>query len=263
MSASQQPRTQRFIKKLIKGETAEPDETGRFWMIPGSRMTRISRADAKALVEKGVLQSNGDGLVSTPGARTWLRRQLAGGNGFADQHRELMRGAEGELINLAESPLARLAQPGNGEPPFLAPHHLTTGERIRVIVERSGLTPSVTARYGAEGRVDGTGAGPCDGIGMLDMHIEARRQLEALNGALQPDCARVVIDVCGHLKGLQQVEAEYRWPRRSAKMVLRVGLDLAAAHFGYSTVATGRRNRRRRNWHGADARPAMFPPDQA
>lgn len=262
MSVSQQPRTQRFIKKLIKGETATPDGSGRFWVVPGPRVARISRADAKSLIEKGVLQRRGDGLVSAPGARTWLRRQLAGGGGFAEQHRDLARGADGELINLSESPLARLAQPGNGEPPFLAPHHLTAGERIRVIVERSGLAPSVTARYGAEGKVDGTGAGPRDGIGMLDMHIEARRQLEVLHQALQPDCARVVIDVCGHLKGLQQVEAEYRWPRRSAKMVLRVGLDLAAAHFGYSAVATGRRNRRRRYWQGADARPAMFPPEQ-
>jgi hypothetical protein len=57
---------------------------------------------------------------------------------------------------------------------------------------------------------------------------------------LPRDCAEVVLDVCGLEKGLQQVETERGWPRRSAKLVLRIGLDRLAELWGIGAVAVGR-----------------------
>ena len=71
------------------------------------------------------------------------------------------------------------------------------------------------------------------------MAADARRMLAKLHIVLPRDCAGVVMDVCGALKGLQQIETERGWPRRSAKLVLRIGLDRLAEHWGLDAVAEG------------------------
>ena len=47
------------------------------------------------------------------------------------------------------------------------------------------------------------------------------------------------MDVCCYDKGLQAIETERGWPRRSAKLVLRIGLDHLATHFGLAASAKG------------------------
>jgi hypothetical protein len=90
------------------------------------------------------------------------------------------------------------------------------------------------------------------------MAADARRRLASLMRALPRDCADVVLDVCGLEKGLQAIEAERGWPRRSAKLVLRIGLDQLARHFGLDAEASGRDRAPLRGWMEADARPPMF-----
>ena len=143
----------------------------------------------------------------------------------------VIRTAEGRMLNLAESPLARLAAPGtDGSPAFLAPHQVEAGERVRKLAERARLQPRVTMSYDAAHTAGGKGAGTAAEIS--DMAAEARRTLSEIARVLPADCAGVVLDVCGLLKGLQTVETERGWPRRSAKLVLRIGLDQLAQHFG-------------------------------
>ena len=80
---------------------------------------------------------------------------------------------------------------------------------------------------------------------------------------LPADCAGVVIDVCGWLKGLQEVERERGWPRRSAKLVLRIGLEQLAQHFGLGPYAVGKTRGRSgagsRRRAAADARSRRRP----
>lgn len=166
-------------------------------------------------------------------------------------------GETGARRDLAESPLQRLAASSGGQPAFLAPHQVEAGERVRRLFERARLGPRVTMAYDAA-RTAGRGHGSAVPAELSDMACDARRALAAARAALPDDCAGVVIDVCGFLKGLQTVEQERGWPRRSAKLVLRIGLEHLARHFGLSAVAAGDERRRPRRWLGPGARPTEF-----
>src|SRR5690348_3475344 len=93
-----------------------------------------------------------------------------------------------------------------------------------------------------------------------DMAADARRRLAELLTVLPRDCADVVLDVCGMFKGLQAIERERCLPARSAKLVLRIGLDDLARHFGLAPVAIGPDRARVESWMRAGGRPVEFGP---
>ena len=65
-----------------------------------------------------------------------------------------------------------------------------------------------------------------------------------------PGCC---VDVCCFLKRLEQVERERSWPPRSAKVVLQLGLDRLARHYGLRGEAHGRGQAAVRTWLADDA----------
>ena len=150
--------------------------------------------------------------------------------------------------------VALLARGRGGEAAYLDPHHLEAARRIQTLFERSRLRPRTTMHYGP--RVGG--GGPSQSSDLTDMAADARRQLADIYRALPADCADVVIDVCGFEKGLQEIETERRWPRRSAKLVLRIGLEAIAQHLGFTQNATGPAGSRARSWLADGARPSEF-----
>lgn len=180
-----------------------------------------------------------------------MKRSLLDAGAFAAQHRVLRSRPKGELINIAESPLARL---GQGPFAYLQPHHLEAGERVRRLVERAELQPRVTMSYSAS-RTAGI---PSNKNDISDLAADSRRALADIHNKLPADCVSVVIDVCGYLKGLQEVERDRGWPRRSAKLVLRIGLEQLALHFGIGSVAVGKGHARSRQWMDDNARPMRF-----
>jgi hypothetical protein len=255
--STHRPREMRFVRALVSGAIATREDS-RFVAITadGTRVT-IEASDVAALQSRGVLDGNGLRCTAGSAARGWLRRAIAEADGFTAQHRQVITTADGKLLNLAESPLSRLAVPGpDGTPAFLAPHQIEAGERIRKLADRAHLQPRVTMSYDPAHTAAGTGAGTASE--MTDMAAEARRQLSAVARALPADCAGVVLDVCGLLKGLQTVEVERGWPRRSAKLVLRIGLEQLAQHFGLTAVAVGKPSSRPRGWRDEGARPTVF-----
>ncbi|MEQ1769156.1 MAG: DUF6456 domain-containing protein [Devosia sp.] len=239
-----------FVRALLSGESARRD--GGVYVTPsGHSMARVAVAQ---LASAGIVAVEGQGCNANDATRNWLRRRMLDGDHFAGQHRELI--AHGETtLNLAESPLSRLAAAVPGAAPFLERHHVEAGERVRQLADRAGLQPRLTMTYSAE-RTIGTNRNTARELS--DFATDARKALAEIHAVLPHDCAAVVLDVCGLLKGLQQVEAERGWPRRSAKLVLRIGLDRLAEHFGYAPGAIGPENTRPRRWLGEGARPEIF-----
>jgi hypothetical protein len=251
------PREVGFVRALVSGAIAHREAERFVAVSAGGTKVTVEEADVSALQSQGVLEGNGVRCWAAPAARGWLRRAISEADGFAAQHRHVMTTIDGRLLNLAESPLSRLAIPGpDGAPPFLAPHQVEAGERIRRLADRAHLQPRVTMSYDAAHTAAGSGSGT--GSEMTDMAAEARRQLSVVMRALPADCAGVVLDVCGLLKGLQTIEIERGWPRRSAKLVLRIGLEQAAKSFGLAPVAVGEPSSRRRAWREEGARPTVF-----
>lgn len=243
-------RTIRFVHALVAaGRATRRADT----YVAGD--VALAVADLNALSSAGVVAMDGETCRATAEARSWLKRAMLDADAFAAQHRIEARGPEGVGLNLAESPLARLAASSGGGAAFLAPHQVEAGERVRRLVERAALQPRVTMSYSAAHTAGGQLGRAAE---ITDMASEARRQLDDIQRELPADCAGVVLDVCGFLKGLQLVETERGWPRRSAKLVLRIGLEQAAQHFGLMPEAVGIASRRRRAWLDDGARPTRF-----
>ena len=145
-------------------------------------------------------------------------------------------------VRMADStPLVRLGKPQPGEnEAVLGARQLEAAVRVQGLFRRAALMPRLTMSYDAT-RIPGGGGGGND---LSDSAAAARKQLNGLVAGLPGDCAGVVLDVCGFGKGLAEIEAERRWPRRSAKFLLRAGLDALARHWGLEDRAVGPTARR-------------------
>ena len=245
----------RFVRALlVVGESVR--EEGGYRVATQGGAVLLPADEVRALQTDGVIGGDSGRAVVLPGTAQWLKRQMLEVDPFAAQHREERKGPEGVALNLAESPLARLASGSGGEPAFLERHQVEAGERVRRLVERALLNPRLTMSYSAARVAAGKGAGHAGE--MSDMAADARKALARIHKVLPHDCADVVLDVCGLEKGLQQVETERGWPRRSAKLVLRIGLDRLAEVWGIGVVAVGSLGRSRA-WMDGE-RVSLDPP---
>lgn len=230
-------RAQRFVRALIDGAVAE--RRGEVYRIENAtRASQLGVAAVKELAGQGVLTISGETCRAAEGARSWLRRSLIAIDPFVAQHQDRQVVAEGVQRDLEASPLLRLSRPLPGETEaFLSAAEVEAGERIRRLWDRSQLRPRLTRSYEP---VVIRGGGPLAGREIGEAAAEARARLNRLLGQLPADCASVVLDICGELKGLQQIESERGWPRRSAKLVLRIGLQQLAGLMGLTSEARGR-----------------------
>lgn len=205
-------------------------------------------------------------LEPTPGAGVVAADPAA--DRAADPARLTARAIEGPdrsetvvLVDDAESPLAWLRSRRDREGrPLIDDDAYRAGERLRADFTRGGLMPSVTSNWRTGLPQGGGGACRAD---LTDAALAARERVRRAVEAVGPDLGGVLVDVCCFLKGLETVEAERRWPARSAKVVLRIALARLADHYAPRMRTTGPDRARLRHWGSADYRPVVDGLDRA
>jgi len=208
--------------------------------------TTAPAAAAALLLSRGLARRAPDGRLEATAEGEAHRRRMAAppGLAFLAQHRPLEVGDLHEpgqpvrtvLRDAAESPLAWLARrTGRNGRPLVDAAGLRAGERLRADLTAAAMLPRVTADW------SGLAAGPRGSTpgAAADASLAARQRVRQALAAVGPDLAGLLVDVCGFLKGLEQVETERAWPARSAKVVLGIALARLAGHYGDSREIRG------------------------
>jgi len=159
-------------------------------------------------------------------------------------------GATNVTVDEAESPLAWLARrKGRDGRALIEPVQHLAGERLRAEFTRAQLMPRTTSNWGASVATGPRGASPAT---FTEAVIGARQRMRRALDAVGPEFSGLLVDVCCFLKRLEQVERERSWPPRSAKVVLQLGLDRLARHYGLAAQLQGRNKARVRTWLADD-----------
>lgn len=162
----------RFVRALLPDGVAKREGEA-FAVERVGRAVSLAAAEVRELVSSGVIDASGTSCCANRGTSQWLKRQLLEEDAFAAQHRIEARDADGTVLNLAESPLARLALATGEAEAFLRPHQVEAGERLRRLVERAQLQPRLTMSYSAA-HTASKGAGHAGEIDLFSLRISLR-----------------------------------------------------------------------------------------
>ena len=248
----------------------QPDERFRFAPAKGAGGRAGGAVDPQTismLMGRGLIAADSHGRIGiTASGAALIRRRLAGGDGFAEQHQERGRitlddsefGRRQVTVNHDESPLAwlRRRKDRSGRP-MIEASEFAAGERLRADYDRAHLMPRVTANWAAAVAGKRRASGSNGVADLTESALGARRRVEAALGALEPELAGLAVDFCCFLKGLEQIEHERQWPARSAKVVLRLALAALARHYGLASRAKGPDATSIRHWGDQGYRPTV------
>ncbi len=118
--------------------------------------------------------------------------------------------------------------------PLISAEQLAAGDRLAADLWRARMTPRVTSVWtGVPGDGSGRRSAPGAGVDIADAVIAAKGRVERALKAVSPEFAGPLIDVCGHMLGLDDIERRYSLPARSGKLLLRTALSQLARHYGY------------------------------
>jgi hypothetical protein len=138
------------------------------------------------------------------------------------------------------------------------------GERLRADFWFAQMTPRVTMSWSAMApaqrrrRAGMTLASDGD---LQENIAGARERVRRALAAVGPELAGVLIDVCCHLKGLEEAERAAGWPQRAGKVVLQLALTRLARHYGIGPAAgASPRAGAVRHWGSDDYRPPFDIP---
>ena len=228
-----------------------------------SEANNSDRDDVALLMAADLVSCMPDGqpVITDAGRAHLIRAALARAetiDPFLGQHLELASrdattpyGHSTVILDEAESPLMWLARrKGRDGRPLIAPHQLQAGERLRSEFTRALLMPRTTSNWQAPIARDRRDV--ANNTPFSEAVIAARQRLRRALDKVGPEFSGLLLDICCFLKRLEDIERERSWPPRSAKIILQLGLDRLARHYGYGTQTQGRSRAELRAWRASE-----------
>ncbi len=247
-----------FIRTLLRYKTASISADGKFRFGTSQRLVNLALDEVKKLASEGIIDFQKGNISINPLSKGWLKRKMASKQEqYCDQHRNVKINRKGVKLNINESPISRLTLTSAKKDPYLKAHHIEAAKRFSQLFERANLRSKITMSYN-DGQLVSSKNSYNVKTDISDLAIDARKKVGQLLTNLPNDCASIIIDVCGYEKGLQTIESERGWPRRSAKLVLRIGLEQLAQNFGLSQQAIGKERNKPSHWLEEQSRPTRF-----
>lgn len=228
--------------------------TGITTLAAGENSKRIRAQDLANLANRGLIVRNGKQIMLSAEGH----KLLAIGT-RADDVAIVLRILDNEArivaVNMEESPLAGLARrKAMDGTSFLNQSQFDAGERIREDFTRAMLMPRTSTNWQAA-VINDRQVGGENGIeDITNSVVSARARFDEAMKAIAGDLSGVVVDICCFLKGFEQVERERRWPKRSAKFMLKAALTVLATHYWPQNTST---SKRMRHWGADGYRPQV------
>jgi hypothetical protein len=226
--------------RLVKSDSADGADADDYLLIrrgkSDKKLARIKAAILHDWVKADFLQRAGDGFILSAVGRAHLRRHNgpnAGDDFTAQHHIDMEAGDETRARQLATTPLQYLKARGRGKSFGLNTHELEAGGRLHDDFQRAMRTPHQTMDWTRPVYVDGGGQGETGDIPVSV--LDAQRRLAKALAYVGPGLADMVVDVCCSEIGLEATEKKFALPRRSAKVMLKLGLMRLAVHYGYQS----------------------------
>lgn len=261
--ARMQKKAMRFLR-MLERRAAKVEATGDpeilLMRFEGERAVRTPRETIDAMLRGGSLKLRDGRLRVTDAGRAALIRWSGGS--FPAQHGERVgkkvspdEGSIEVTVNLDESPLSSLAHMRRSDgTAWLDKRELGAGERLRMDFEHAMLQPRVTAGWDGSHLAGNRRKGRNEVMNFTDRVLAARARVDAAVVAVGPDLGGPLLDICCFLKGLEQVERERGWPRRSAKLMLKTALCALDRHYHPEQRASARTIR---HWGAEGYRPSL------
>ena len=243
------------------------------WLPDGERDLRAVARRRAVSVETGRFSGEAGAALVEAGLALW---QAAGPSGWARlvltqegrARAALAQGAHGVepvramkgrlrrdgalVIDDGESPLAWLVRRRDRDgAPLLAPELFQAGERLRRDYDLARTLPSISLRW--DGIAAQRHSAP-QHLPVSEQALAARQRIDKAMQEVGPEFAGLLFDICASLKGLETIETERRWPRRSARVVLDLALTRLARHYGLFARPA---KKTIRHWGAEDYRPAL------
>ena len=161
--------------------------------------------------------------------------------------------------NPAESPIAWLRRRKDRDGrPLITAAQFDAGERLRADFWFAQMSPRITVNWSGSGLHGSASRGsPGFGVDMSDNVAAAKERVRRALTAVGPELAGMLIDVCGHLKGLEAAERNAKLPLRSGKVVLGIALNSLARHYGIRNDDGSATRATVRHWGADDYRPRV------
>lgn len=238
------------------------DDEGRERHLGAIARATWDRLEAEAWVAPAVGEAAW--TITSRGIEHLKRRMSAGSSSSAEAPRRVEPAAGRPGYDPSECPVAWLSRrrDKDGEP-LITPAQVSAAERLRADLYFAHMTPRVTTNWSAAAAGGGARrAAPGVGVELQDAVIGARKRVHRALAAVGPEFAGLLVDVCGHLKGLEIIERSQGWPQRSAKLLLRFALASLARHYGLEreSALAGDGPVRVRHWGGNGYRPSLDGP---